>query len=42
MECNKEYIRELLIEKFAGTISEADNKLIESAIRNDLEILRMW
>lgn len=42
MECNKEYIRELLIEKFAGTISEADNELIESAIRNDLEILRMW
>lgn len=42
MECNKEYIRELLIEKFAGTISESDNELIESAIRNDLEILRMW
>lgn len=42
MECNKEHIRELLIEKFAGTISEADNELIESAIRNDLEILRMW
>ncbi|WP_298741151.1 FecR domain-containing protein [uncultured Chitinophaga sp.] len=42
MECNKEHIRELLIEKFAGTISEADNALIESAIRNDLEILRMW
>ncbi|HEY1163908.1 MAG TPA: FecR domain-containing protein [Chitinophaga sp.] len=42
MECNKEYIRELLIEKFAGTISEADNELIESAIRNDLEILGMW
>lgn len=42
MECNKEYIRELLIEKFAGTISEEDDQLIESAIRNDLEILRMW
>jgi ferric-dicitrate binding protein FerR (iron transport regulator) len=42
MECNKEYIRELLIEKFAGTISEEDDQLIEAAIRNDLGILQMW
>ncbi|AXY72812.1 DUF4974 domain-containing protein [Paraflavitalea soli] len=42
MEINREHIRHLLFEKIGGTISEADNELVDDAIRNDSEIAALW
>lgn len=42
MDINREYIRGLLFEKASGAISEADNRLVESAIAQDEEIRAMW
>lgn len=42
MEYNKEYIKDLLFEKIAGTISEQDNLVAEQAILHDSEIRKFW
>ncbi|MGY0036743.1 hypothetical protein [Pedobacter sp. NJ-S-72] len=42
MTHNRVHIRELIIEKIAGTISEDDNNLLENAIKEDHHIQIMW
>lgn len=42
METNKEHIRALLFEKIAGTISDADNRVLEAAIAQDETVAEMW
>lgn len=42
MKLQTEHIRTLLFEKIAGTISPADDRLVEDALRNDEQVRQMW
>src|SRR5699024_10504580 len=42
MEPNNEYIEQLILEKLSGSISKADNQLLEELIKNNTTVQNKW